>query len=92
MGVVTDSHNKTALLPAPGKLGRHLTNVSASRFSKCRDRPYQSGRSKHWIKVKNPPAPGDGEGDGTMLLAIMVVVKDHRQAHISLSIRKLGHQ
>jgi bifunctional non-homologous end joining protein LigD len=26
--------------------------------SKHRDRPYQSGRSKHWIKVKNR-TPGD---------------------------------
>ena len=25
--------------------------------SKRRDRPYQSGRSPDWIKVKNPDAP-----------------------------------
>jgi bifunctional non-homologous end joining protein LigD len=32
--------------------------------SKHRDRPYQAGRSKHWIKVKNPQASCDGSGDG----------------------------
>jgi ATP-dependent DNA ligase len=26
-------------------------------FSKRRDRPYQAGRSKHWIKVKNRKHP-----------------------------------
>ena len=26
--------------------------------SKRRDRPYQAGRSKHWVKVKNPEHPG----------------------------------
>jgi ATP-dependent DNA ligase len=26
-------------------------------ISKCRDRPYQAGRSKHWIKVKNRQHP-----------------------------------
>jgi hypothetical protein len=26
--------------------------------AKRRDRPYRSGRSKDWIKVKNPDAPG----------------------------------
>jgi bifunctional non-homologous end joining protein LigD len=25
--------------------------------SKHRDRPYQAGRSKHWVKVKNPTHP-----------------------------------
>jgi bifunctional non-homologous end joining protein LigD len=25
--------------------------------SKCRDRPYQGGRSKHWLKVKNRKHP-----------------------------------
>src|SRR5262249_44256889 len=25
--------------------------------SKRRDKPYQAGRSKHWIKVKNPASP-----------------------------------
>ena len=25
--------------------------------SKRRDRPYQAGRSKHWVKVKNRPDP-----------------------------------
>lgn len=32
--------------------------------SKRRDRPYQGGRSKHWIKVKNRKHPGDGAGAG----------------------------
>jgi ATP-dependent DNA ligase len=26
--------------------------------SKDRTRPYQSGRSKTWLKIKNPDAPG----------------------------------
>jgi bifunctional non-homologous end joining protein LigD len=25
--------------------------------SKRRDKPYQAGRSKHWIKIKNPASP-----------------------------------
>jgi len=28
-------------------------------LSKRRDRPYQAGRSKHWVKVKSDE-PGDG--------------------------------
>ena len=28
--------------------------------SKCRDRPYQGGRSKHWFKVKNRAHPAIG--------------------------------
>ena len=31
--------------------------------SKRRDRPYQAGRSKHWIEGEEPEAPGDGAGD-----------------------------
>jgi bifunctional non-homologous end joining protein LigD len=27
--------------------------------SKRRDAPYRSGRSPHWIKVKNPNAPAE---------------------------------
>jgi hypothetical protein len=30
----------------------------------ARDRPYQAGRSRYWIKIKNRDAPGDGPGDG----------------------------
>jgi ATP-dependent DNA ligase len=26
--------------------------------SKDRTRPYRSGRVKHWLKIKNPQAPG----------------------------------
>jgi ATP-dependent DNA ligase len=33
--------------------------------SKRRDRPYQAGRSKHWVKVKNR---GDVAGDGVIRL------------------------
>ena len=31
--------------------------------SKRRDRPYQAGRSKHWIEGEEPETPGDGAGD-----------------------------
>jgi len=31
-------------------------------MSKRRDRPYQAGRSKHWVKVNNPAAPAKGDG------------------------------
>jgi len=31
--------------------------------AKRRDRPYQSGRTKDWIKVKNPDAPATTRGD-----------------------------
>ena len=32
--------------------------------SKRRDRPYQSGRSKYWVKIKNRKASGDEPSDG----------------------------
>jgi ATP-dependent DNA ligase len=32
--------------------------------SKRRDRPYQAGRSKHWVKVKNRKHPAMRSGDG----------------------------
>ena len=32
----------------------------AGLVSKRRDRPYQSGRSKHWQKIKNRPHPAIG--------------------------------
>ncbi len=31
--------------------------------AKRRDRPYRSGRSPDWIKVKNPDAPDRDQGD-----------------------------
>jgi bifunctional non-homologous end joining protein LigD len=31
--------------------------------SKRRDKSYRSGRSPHWIKVKNPNAPAANEAD-----------------------------
>jgi bifunctional non-homologous end joining protein LigD len=41
-----------------GEIGPDLF-VAACRMelSKRRDRPYQSGRSKHWVKVKNRKHP-----------------------------------
>jgi ATP-dependent DNA ligase len=40
--------------------------------SKRRDRPYQAGRSKHWIKVKNRKHPAMRTGNGARNL------NDHR--------------
>jgi ATP-dependent DNA ligase len=39
--------------------------------SKRRDRPYRSGRSPDWIKVKNPDATGGDEGDRGMTLVVV---------------------
>jgi ATP-dependent DNA ligase len=36
--------------------------------SKRRDRPYQAGRSKHWIKIKEPEASGDEPSNGSVRL------------------------
>jgi hypothetical protein len=37
---------------------KSVTNdPEATSFAKHRDRPYRSGRSPDWIKVKNPDAP-----------------------------------
>jgi ATP-dependent DNA ligase len=36
--------------------------------SKHRERPYEAGRSKHWVKVNEPEAPGYGTGDGFVLI------------------------
>jgi bifunctional non-homologous end joining protein LigD len=59
------------------KLSEHLDGDGALAFrhachmglegivAKRRDRPYRSGRSPDWIKIKNPDAPGDaGYGIG----------------------------
>jgi len=45
-----------------GEIGPHLFRAACQMgleglVSKRRDRPYQSGRSKHWIKVKNRKHP-----------------------------------
>ena len=41
--------------------GKHNDEVQLYAFdmlaSDCRDRPYQAGRSKHWIKLKNRKHP-----------------------------------
>src|ERR1700686_4900483 len=42
----------------------HLVNRSEGLVSKRRDRPYQAGRSKHWVKIKNRKPSGNGSGDG----------------------------
>jgi bifunctional non-homologous end joining protein LigD len=36
--------------------------------SKHLDRPYGAGRCKHWVKVKNPRAPGVQQGEGALTL------------------------
>jgi bifunctional non-homologous end joining protein LigD len=38
-------------------LERLASNCFEGLVSKHRDRPYQAGRSKHWIKVKNRKHP-----------------------------------
>ena len=47
-----------------GELGPDLFRVACKLgleglVSKRRDRPYQAGRCRCWIKVKNPEAPGN---------------------------------
>jgi bifunctional non-homologous end joining protein LigD len=32
-------------------------------MSKRRDRPYQAGRSKHWLKIKNRKHPAMSRGE-----------------------------
>jgi len=40
------------------RVGRYVHDAAlARRVAKRRDRPYQSGRTKDWIKIKNPDAP-----------------------------------
>jgi hypothetical protein len=55
-------------LSEQGEIGSDLFRAACEMglerlVSKRRDRPYQGGRSKHWIKVKNR-APGDQPGYG----------------------------
>ena len=45
-----------------GEIGPHLFRKACEfglegLVSKHRDRPYQSGRSKHWLKIKNRSHP-----------------------------------
>jgi len=47
-----------------GAAPRVIGAANVVRSPKHRDRPYQSGRSKHLIKVKKPEASGDGSGYG----------------------------
>ena len=44
-------HDRYRLAKAPRRMGLE------GLVSKHRDRPYQAGRSKHWIKVKNREHP-----------------------------------
>jgi ATP-dependent DNA ligase len=39
-------------------------------MSKRRDRPYQAGRSTHWVKVKNEQHPAMRPGDGDVRVMI----------------------
>ena len=70
----------------PGiRLSEHLDGDGALAFqhacgmglegivAKRRDRPYRSGRSPDWIKVKNPDAPAATQGDRGMTPAVPVV-------------------
>jgi hypothetical protein len=43
---------------------------SFDRSAAC-DRPYRSGRSPDWIKVKNPDAPDRVEADRRLILAVL---------------------
>lgn len=52
---------------APGEIGpelyRHACLMGLEGLvSKHRDPPYRAGRSRDWIKVKKPQAPGDEPG------------------------------
>jgi bifunctional non-homologous end joining protein LigD len=38
--------------------------------SKHRDRPYQGGLSKHWVKVKYRKHPAKGAGDGFVWITV----------------------
>jgi bifunctional non-homologous end joining protein LigD len=57
--------DRTAFFVAPteqGEIGPDLFRAACRMgleglVSKRRDRPYQAGRSKHWIKVKNRKHP-----------------------------------
>jgi hypothetical protein len=40
-------------------------------LSKRRDRPYRSGRSPDWVKVKNPERAGRDQGDRRLILAML---------------------
>jgi ATP-dependent DNA ligase len=47
---------------ASGEIGPDLFRAACRMglegfVPKRRDRPYQAGRSKHWVKVKNPESP-----------------------------------
>ena len=44
-------------LPAEISLTRKTSRLADGKASTHRDRPYQAGRSKHWIKVKNRTHP-----------------------------------
>src|SRR5262249_33009538 len=56
-----------------GEIGPNLFRAACDTgleglVSKRRDRPYQAGRSKHWVKIKNRKASGDEPGDGGVQL------------------------
>jgi hypothetical protein len=57
----------TDLRQEPWKLG--LEGIVAKR----RDRPYRSGRSGDWIKVKNPEAPAADQGNRELSAARSVL-------------------
>ena len=52
-----------------GEIGPDLFRAACNMgleglVSKRRDRPHRGGRSKDWVKVKEPQAPGDGAREG----------------------------
>jgi hypothetical protein len=49
--------------------------------SKRRDSPYSSGRSRHWIKSKNPNAPAVNGAAGARSAIFLSDISHSRQTH-----------
>jgi ATP-dependent DNA ligase len=56
-----------------GALRRDLEGIVAKR----RDRPYRSGRSPDWIKVRNPDAPAATKAIGDKLPPVLAMMRRH---------------
>jgi hypothetical protein len=60
-------------------LFRAACNMGLEGFvSKRRDRPYQAGRLKHWVKVKNREYLCDEPGDGCIRLSAASITSSYR--------------
>src|SRR5262249_20906025 len=62
-------------LPRSRNSGPRLQLCMLPRPSRANDRPYRSGRSQDWIKVKNPKCTGCDEADRGLIATVLTYLQ-----------------